>query len=174
MLQALAGYNWEFLYFLDGGGSTQQSHNSFAMVHSTDSEGVRAVADVIGFNGSLANKPAAVWQIVAGRLDGYSAGGVSFLVEPDSLRIRVQSVSVENVVTRNNWSTVFTLPAWVPKPLYQAIGAAYLSQSYLSAIPVRVMPNGAVQAMVPDTVNGHLSFSVDVPTEGRFRDYIVE
>ena len=174
VLQALAGYDWEFLYFLDGGGSTQQYHDSFAMVHSTDSGGVRAVADVIGFNGSLATKPAAVWQIVEGRLDGYSAGGVSFLVEPESLRIRVQSVSVENVTTRNDWSTVFALPAWVPKPLYQVIGTAYLSQSYLSAIPVRVMTNGAVQAMVPNTVNGHLSFSVDVPTERRFRDYIVE
>ena len=174
VLQALAGYDWEFLYFLDGGGSTQQYHNSFAMVHSTDSGGVRAVADVIGFNGSLATKPAAVWQIVDGRLSGYSGGGVSFLVEPESLRIRVQSVAVENVTTRNDWSTVFTLPAWVPKPLYQVIVSAYLSQSYLSAVPVRVMTNGDVQAMVPDTVNGHLSFSVDVPTERRFREYIVE
>ena len=69
---------------------------------------------------------------------------------------------------------MFTLPAWVPKPLYQVIGTAYLSQSYLSAVPVRVMTNGAVQAMVPDSVNGYLSFSVDVSTEGRFRDYIVE
>ena len=174
VLQALAGYNWEFLYFLDGGGSTQQYHESFPMVHSTDSGGVRAVADVIGFNGSLATKPATVWQIVAGRLNGYSAGGVSFLVEPESLRIRVQSVAVENVTTRNDWSTVFTLPAWVPKPLYQVIGTAYLSQSYLSAVPVRVMTNGDVQAMVPDSVNGYLSFSVNVSTEGRFRDYIVE
>ena len=174
VLQALAGYDWEFLYFLDGGGSTQQYHDSFAMVHSTDSGGVRAVADVIGFNGSLATKPAAVWQIVGGRLNGYSGGGVSFLVEPESLRIRVQSVAVENVTTRNDWSTVFTLPAWVPKPLYQVIGTAYLSQSYLSAVPVRVMTNGDVQAMVPGSVNGHLSFSVNVSTEGRFRDYIVE
>ena len=174
VLQALAGYNWEFLYFLDGGGSTQQYHENFAMVHSTDSGGVRAVADVIGFNGSLATKPATVWQIVGGRLNGYSGGGVSFLVEPESLRIRVQSVAVENVTKRNDWSTLFTLPAWVTKPLYQAIGTAYLSQSYLSAIPVRVMPSGEVQAMVPDSVNGHLSFTIDVSTEGRFRDYIVE
>ena len=95
-------------------------------------------------------------------------------MEPETLRIRVQSVAVENVTTRNDWSTVFTLPAWVPKPLYQVIATAYLSQSYLSAIPVRIMTNGAVQAMVPSTVNGHLSCSVNVPTEKRFRDYIVE
>ena len=170
VLQALSGYTWEFLYFLDGGGSAQQYHGLFPMVRSSDNSGSRAVADVIGFKGSLIGEPANVWEIVGGRKGNYVGGGISFLVRETSISIRVQSVTVDDV-ERNTWSTLFSLPAWVPKPLYQVVAVGYLGSVY---VPIRIMPDGNVQATIPSSVtNGYLSFSVEVPIESNFRDYIV-
>lgn len=158
VLAALAGYEFNNLYLLDGGGSAQIHVDGYRMVKSSDSGGNRDVADVIGFQGACATRPIQLWRIVTDRQNGFSGGGIAVMEGIDSVSVRIQGVATSGATASSAYQVIASMPDYIPTPLYTAF---FWGSTPSTGTQTRVTSTGAIDAIVPaakDIINAFVTY----------------